>query len=89
MKTKLSQLSSKDSGTIISHMSNGAIRQRLLDLGLIPGVEINFIRTAPMGDPLEIRVNNTHVVIRKTEAETVIVENSITVQAKDSKHEKK
>lgn len=89
MKTKLSQLRPKESGVIISHLSNGAIRQRLLDLGLIPGVEINFIRNAPMGDPVEVRVNNTHVVVRKTEAETVIVESSISCQAKDSKHEKK
>lgn len=59
---------------IVSHQSQGAIRQRLLDLGLIPEMEVEFVRYAPMGDPIEIRVGLTNIVIRKTEADTVTVE---------------
>lgn len=74
MRKSLSNLKSGEKGTIFSHSSKGAIRQRLLDLGLIPEMEIKFIRTAPLGDPIEISVGLTNVVIRKTEAETVTIE---------------
>ncbi|WED24684.1 ferrous iron transport protein A [Vibrio sp. JC009] len=73
MKMQLSELKPGDKGTILSHHAEGAVRQRLLDLGLMPEVEIELVRFAPMGDPLEIRVGLTNVVIRATEAETVIV----------------
>ncbi|MGL6258031.1 FeoA family protein [Vibrio sp. WXL210] len=73
MEKKLSQLSIGGTGKIIAHQSIGATRQRLLDLGLIPDTEISFIRTAPLGDPIEIRVGHTHIVVRKTEAETVVI----------------
>ena len=74
MKKSLSELKPGDKGVIISHHSQGAVRQRLLDLGLIPETEIEFIRYAPLGDPIEIRTGHTNVVIRTTEAESVLIE---------------
>jgi ferrous iron transport protein A len=74
MRIPLTNLKPKEVGTICSHNSQGAIRQRLLDLGLIPETEVKFVRYAPMGDPIEIRVGLTNVAIRKSEAETVIVD---------------
>ncbi len=74
MKIELSKLKPGDKGLIVSHQSQGAIRQRLLDLGLIPEMSLEFVRYAPMGDPLEVRVGRTNVVIRKKEAATVLVE---------------
>ena len=73
METTLSRLPIEAHATITAHQSSGAIRQRLLDLGLIPQTTIEFVRKAPLGDPLEFRVGATSVVIRKTEADTVIV----------------
>lgn len=73
MKISLSQLSVGKCATIVSHHSDGAIRQRLLDLGLIPQTSIQLIRKAPLGDPFEFRVGATSVVIRQTEADTVVV----------------
>ncbi len=70
----LTHLKPNDSGVICRHLAQGAIRQRLLDLGLMPNVEIQVVRYAPMGDPVEIKVGLTHVVIRATEAETIVVE---------------
>ncbi|HAS63818.1 MAG TPA: ferrous iron transport protein A [Vibrio sp.] len=74
MRTALSKILPGTKGIIVSHHSQGAIRQRLLDLGLIPEMEVEFIRYAPMGDPIEIRVGLSNVVIRKTEADTVTVD---------------
>lgn len=73
MQTTLSQLPIGAHAVILAHHSDGAIRQRLLDLGLIPQTTIEFVRKAPLGDPFEFRVGATNVVIRKTEADTVIV----------------
>ncbi|WP_375748527.1 ferrous iron transport protein A [Vibrio sp. HN007] len=74
MKKPLTELKPGNRGVINSHHSQGAIRQRLLDLGLMPEVEIEVVRYAPMGDPVEVRVGMTNVVIRATEAETVMID---------------
>ncbi len=46
----------------------GAIRQRLLDLGLLPGAEILVIRSAPLFDPIEIKVGDAFLTLRRAEA---------------------
>ena len=45
-----------------------AYRQRLLALGLIPGVELTLIRVAPLGDPVEINVRGFSLCLRQQEA---------------------
>jgi DtxR family Mn-dependent transcriptional regulator len=52
----------------------GALRRRLMDLGLISGTEVTMERTAPLGDPLEILVKGTHLSLRREEASAVQVE---------------
>ncbi|MDA0147089.1 FeoA family protein [Vibrio sp. LaRot3] len=74
MKQRLTSLKPGDTGVISAHFSEGMVRQRLLDLGLIPQTEIEFVRYAPLGDPIEIKVGRTNVVIRAAEAETVLIE---------------
>ncbi|WP_291327549.1 FeoA family protein [Desulfovibrio sp. UCD-KL4C] len=56
------------------HFSCGAIRQRLLDLGFIPGREVQVIRVAPLGCPLELKVAGYCVTLRRTEAYEIEVE---------------
>ncbi|MBP8965458.1 MAG: FeoA domain-containing protein, partial [Flexilinea sp.] len=46
----------------------GAIRRRLLDMGITPGTRILLIKTAPMGDPLEITLRGFNLSIRKEDA---------------------
>ena len=46
----------------------GALRQHFLDMGLIPGAEVKLVKTAPMGDPLEIRVHGYALTLRLSEA---------------------
>lgn len=53
--------------TGISFRKEGAAR-RLLDMGLVPGVKLELLRTAPFGDPLEIRVRGFNLVVRKEDA---------------------
>ncbi len=48
--------------------------RRLMALGLVPGTRVAFVRTAPLGDPLEVIVRGTHLSLRRSEAERVHVE---------------
>lgn len=51
-----------------------SIKQRLMDLGILEGAEIEMVRAAPLGDPVEIKVHNTLVAIRRREAATLFIE---------------
>ena len=51
-----------------------AIRRRLLEMGLCIGVEINVLRRAPLGDPLEIRLRGYLLSLRRNQAALVRVE---------------
>lgn len=50
------------------------LRQRLLDMGIAPGVEIEVKRVAPLGDPIEIEIRGFYLSLRRSEAAGVIVE---------------
>lgn len=48
--------------------------RRLLEMGVVPGASVRIVKTAPFGDPLEVRVRNSHLAIRKSEADKIFVE---------------
>ncbi|MEA2076937.1 MAG: FeoA family protein [Candidatus Marinimicrobia bacterium] len=58
---------------VISVDAKGAVRQRMLDMGLVPGICLAVIRFAPLGDPIEIRIHRFLMSLRKEEAKDVIV----------------
>lgn len=58
---------------IFRHLSTGAIRQRLLDLGLMPNVSVTVVRSAPLNDPIEVKLDASHVSLRRREARTIEV----------------
>ncbi|NLT40803.1 MAG: ferrous iron transport protein A [Clostridiales bacterium] len=51
----------------------GDIRLRLLDMGVIPKTEITLTRTAPLGDPIEVRLRGYTLTLRKEDAKNVEV----------------
>jgi len=61
------------SGKIVQVASQGAIRQRLLDMGLLPDVEVRLERVAPGGGPVWIQVHGAQIALRRTEASAVLV----------------
>ena len=71
---KLSDLSVGASATVREFPKSGAAFLRLREMGLLTGTRLTLVRTAPMGDPLEIKVRGYHLTLRKTEAEHVLVE---------------
>ncbi|MFL6257337.1 MAG: ferrous iron transport protein A [Pyrinomonadaceae bacterium] len=52
---------------------SGALARRLMEMGVVPGAPVRVIKAAPLGDPLEIRVRNYHLALRRSEAQTVSV----------------
>lgn len=62
-------------GKVLSVNGNNRITKRLMEMGVVPGVLIKVIKSAPFGDPLEIRVRGYHLAMRKTEANHIEVQN--------------
>ncbi len=59
---------------IVTNISvTGSLRQRLYDMGMCPGTKIDFVRTAPLTDPIQIRIGGYHVALRRSEAQYVEV----------------
>jgi ferrous iron transport protein A len=56
---------------ICSVGGEGALRLRMLDMGLIPGTEVSVRKTAPLGDPLEISVRGYKLTMRKDDARLI------------------
>ena len=52
---------------------DGALRQHLLDMGLVPGVNVTIVKFAPMGDPMEIRIHGYDLTLRLADAERILV----------------
>ncbi|NLY92783.1 MAG: ferrous iron transport protein A [Myxococcales bacterium] len=52
------------------------LSRRLMEMGLLPGVEVEVVRRAPMGDPIELRLRRYALSIRREDAATIEVEPS-------------
>ncbi|UWX57692.1 ferrous iron transport protein A [Chlorobaculum sp. MV4-Y] len=68
---KLSELNAGDRAEVISVAAEPAIRRRLMDLGLVRGTELEVLRFAPLGDPIEISCKGLLLTMRRNEAEGV------------------
>lgn len=59
--------------TILNVLGPGFIALRLMEMGLVPGASISVVRTAPLGDPIQVKVRDYHLALRRTEAEMINV----------------
>jgi len=69
----LSDLPIGSCARVVRVSGNSTITHRLLEMGVIPGIEVSVIRTAPFGDPIEVRVRGYSLAMRRTEASTIEV----------------
>lgn len=67
----LEELPIGQTATIKSVGGEGALRCRLLDMGLIPRTKVEVRKVAPMGDPIEIRLRGYELTIRKEDANKI------------------
>lgn len=71
---KLSDLKDNQTATVINVLDTASGKTRLSYLGLIKGVKITLIRRAPFGDPIEIKLRDFCLAIRKDLADKIMVE---------------
>ena len=59
---------------VIKLHGEGAVKRRIMDMGITKGVEVYVRKVAPLGDPVEVTVRNYELSLRKADAEMVEVE---------------
>ena len=73
MKT-LRQAKVGETVKVVKLHGEGAVKRRIMDMGLTKGVEVYVRKVAPLGDPVEITVRGYELSIRKGDAENILVE---------------
>ena len=59
--------------TVVKLHGSGAVKRRIMDMGITKGVEIIIQKVAPLGDPIEVTVRNYELSIRKADADLIEV----------------
>ncbi|MGN0474205.1 MAG: ferrous iron transport protein A [Acutalibacteraceae bacterium] len=73
MKT-LKEAKVGDTVTVVKLHGEGAVKRRIMDMGITRGVSVNIRKVAPLGDPIEVTVRGYELSIRKADAEMIEVE---------------
>lgn len=73
MKT-LKDIAVGDKAIVKRLSGEGALKRRIMDMGVTKGVEVLVRRVAPLGDPIEVTVRGYELSLRKDEAANIIVE---------------
>ena len=73
MKT-LKRASVGDTVRVVKLHGEGAVKRRIMDMGLTKGVEVHIRKVAPLGDPVEVSVRGYELSIRKADAEMIEIE---------------
>ncbi len=60
--------------TVVKLHGEGAVKRRIMDMGITKGVEIHVRKVAPLGDPMELNVRGYELSVRKADAEMIEVE---------------
>lgn len=73
MKT-LNDIAFGSSAIVKKLHTQGALKQRIMDMGVTKGAEVVLVKSAPLGDPLEIRVRGYELSLRKSDAEKIEID---------------
>ncbi|MBP1759782.1 MAG: ferrous iron transport protein [Firmicutes bacterium] len=73
MDRNLKQLKPGESGIIAKVLGEGAVKRRLMDMGVTSGAEVLVRKVAPLGDPIEVKIRGYELTLRKSEAETILI----------------
>jgi len=76
MTRTLKDLLPGDTACIKAVTGHGSIRRRIVEIGLVPGVELMMERYAPLGNPVEVKSRGFHLSLRKEEADTIVLEST-------------
>lgn len=73
MKT-LKQAKVGETVTVVKLHGEGAVKRRIMDMGITKGVTVYVRKVAPLGDPIEVNVRGYELSIRKADAEMIEIE---------------
>lgn len=73
MKT-LKQAKVGDTVSVVKLHGEGAVKRRIMDMGITRGVDVHVRKVAPLGDPIEVTVRGYELSLRKADAEMIEVE---------------
>lgn len=65
-----------DAVRVVKLHGEGAVKRRIMDMGLTKGVDVQIRKVAPLGDPIEVTVRGYELSIRKADAEMIEVESA-------------
>lgn len=72
----LNEIKIGESATVIKLNGEGAIKRRIMDMGITKGITVKIRKVAPLGDPIEVTVRGYELSIRKADAAMIEVETS-------------
>jgi ferrous iron transport protein A len=72
--TSLDELKVGERAHVVKILGTGALKRRLMDMGLTKNTQVEIKKYAPLGDPIEINVRNYELTLRKKEANLIMVE---------------
>lgn len=73
MAKTLSNLAIGATARVLNIDSANAAARRLMEMGVIPGTAIRLVKSAPFGDPIQVQVRNSHLAVRRSEAEAIFI----------------
>lgn len=65
-----------ENAKVIKLIGEGAVKRRIMDMGITKGTIVTVRKVAPLGDPMEITVRGYELSLRKADAENIVVENN-------------
>lgn len=74
MTTNLKEVQIGQTCRVVKLRGEGAVKRRIMDMGITRGVEIYVRKLAPLGDPVEVTVRDYELSLRKADAEMIEVE---------------
>ena len=74
MSRTLKDLKPGDRGVVTKVTGEGALKRRLMDMGITKGADILVRKVAPLGDPIEVNLRSYELSLRKSEAENIMVD---------------
>jgi Fe2+ transport system protein FeoA len=69
----LDELPSGLAARVVNVRGSSAITRRLMEMGVVPGAPIKVVRTAPLGDPIQVCLRDYHLALRRVEARAITV----------------
>ena len=70
---RLNDMKVGETATVVKLHGEGAVKRRIMDMGITKGVEIYVRKVAPLGDPMELNVRGYELSVRKADAEMIEV----------------